>query len=160
IGVLGARGRMGQWVTRLVAQEFSAQAEISAQVGRGDSLDPLLDADAVIDFSLPQSMITLARAALARPEGPLPAFAVGSTGWPVDDRRVLEELAKRTPVLLGSNFSMGVLALIEILKGASPLFEKLGYTPVIVETHHRHKKDTPSGTALSLQRTVSPAGPG
>jgi 4-hydroxy-tetrahydrodipicolinate reductase len=61
---------------------------------------------------------------------------------------------------MSSNFSTGVQALLAVLRAHAPLLEKLGYAPVIVETHHRHKKDAPSGTALSLQRAISPAGPG
>jgi 4-hydroxy-tetrahydrodipicolinate reductase len=53
-----------------------------------------------------------------------------------------------------------VLALTEILRSAAPLLDRLGYQPVIVDTHHKHKKDSPSGTALSLQRAIAPAGPG
>ena len=104
-------------------------------------------------------MVALARKALQSTR-PLPAFVVASTGWTLDERKVLEELAAKTAVLMSSNFSTGVLALMEILKAASPLLEKLGYSPVLVETHHKHKKDQPSGTALSLQRVIAPAGPG
>jgi 4-hydroxy-tetrahydrodipicolinate reductase len=52
------------------------------------------------------------------------------------------------------------MALLHFLKSASPLLEKLGYTPVVTETHHKHKKDMPSGTAISIQRAIAPAGPG
>lgn len=159
LGLLGSGGRMGDWVTRLVASEFSNSASIAATARKGDALAPLLATDAVIDFSAPAAMLALAEEA-ARTQGPLPAFVVGSTGWKLDERRALEALAARTPVLMASNFSTGVLAVQEILKQAAPILDKLGYKPVIVETHHKHKKDSPSGTALSLQRAISPAGPG
>jgi 4-hydroxy-tetrahydrodipicolinate reductase len=160
LGLLGASGRMGQWVTRLVESEFASQATLGAKPGRGASPEALLEMDAVIDFSLPEAMLPLAQAAIGKKGGSLPAFVVGSTGWKTDGRDVLEKLAQRTPVILASNFSTGVLALQEILKSAAPLLEKLGYTPVILDTHHRHKKDAPSGTALSLQRAIAPSGPG
>lgn len=159
IGVLGAGGRMGQWVTRLLTSDFSKQATLGPTPGRGEHLEPLLSADVVIDFSLPEVMLGLARSALRQP-GTLPAFVVGSTGWKLDERREIEELARKTPVIMASNFSTGVMALQSVLRAAGPLLEKLGYTPVIVETHHTHKKDSPSGTALSLQRAITPGGPG
>jgi dihydrodipicolinate reductase len=85
---------------------------------------------------------------------------VASTGWKLEERKLLEAYSKKTPLLISANFSMGVLALMEILRTASPLLETLGYNPVVTETHHRHNKDSPSGTALSLQRVIAPAGPG
>jgi 4-hydroxy-tetrahydrodipicolinate reductase len=159
IGVLGAQGRMGKLVCSLIQGEFSAKAGLKTQADRGANLDGLLDCDAVVDFSQPEAMLELAELALKR--GPrLPAFVVGSTGWKPEQRARLEALAGKTPVLMSSNFSIGVLALLEILRSAAPLLEKLGYTPSIVETHHKHKKDAPSGTAISLQRAISPSGPG
>jgi 4-hydroxy-tetrahydrodipicolinate reductase len=159
IGLLGATGRMGQWVSQLIETEYAAKAKLLPAPKREQPLEPLLASDVVIDFSSPAAMIEMTRAAVNH-TGPLPAFVVGSTGWKLDERGVLEALAKKTPVLMASNFSTGVLALIDILRQASPLLEKLGYTPVIRETHHKHKKDSPSGTALSLQRAIAPAGPG
>lgn len=158
VGLLGANGRMGGWVTRLMASEFASRAQLIAAAGRNDRLEPLLDADVVIDFSLPEAMGALVELALGR-GGELPAFVVGSTGWKAPERAALERLAARTPVLAASNFSTGVLALLDILKSASPLLAKLGYAPVVVETHHRHKKDAPSGTAISIQRAISPENP-
>lgn len=159
IGLLGAQGRMGDWVSKLIATEFSAKAKLAAAPARGQPLEPLLATDVVIDFSSPAAMLELAQAALKRTTA-LPAFVVGSTGWKPEELHALEALAKKSPVLMASNFSTGVLALVELLKQASPLLKKLGYTPVITETHHRHKKDAPSGTALTLQRSISPAKPG
>lgn len=157
VGLLGARGRMGQWVARLLSTEFSSKARLEAQPVRGESLATLLGVDVVIDFSLPEAFTELAREALAS-NSALPAFVVGSTGWKAEQRAVVEELAQRTPVLMSSNFSTGVLALQQILKNATPMLGKLGYTPVLVDTHHRHKKDAPSGTALLLTRTMETAG--
>ncbi len=150
---------MGQWVARLLETEFATRARLVSAPGRGESLEPLLDCDVVIDFSSPAAVLALAGLGLKR-QGALPALVVGSTGWTVDERHELEKLARRTPTLAASNFSTGVLALLDVLKRASPLLERLGYTPVITESHHKHKKDAPSGTALSLQRAIAPAGPG
>jgi 4-hydroxy-tetrahydrodipicolinate reductase len=160
IGLLGAKGRMGQIVSQLIATEYSSKATLHAAPARVDALEPLLACDVVIDFSSPEAMLLLTEAALKQASGSLPAFVVGSTGWKLDDRAKLETLAAKTPVLMASNFSTGVMAVIDALKQVAPLLDKLGYKPSIVETHHVHKKDAPSGTALSLQRAISPSGPG
>lgn len=160
VGLLGSGGRMGQLVAKALHQkEYADRAALARSASRGQPLEPLLDTDVVIDFSQPEAMLALAEAALAH-QGALPAFVVGSTGWRLDDRRKLEDLTRRTPVLMASNFSTGVMAVIDVLKQLAPLLDRLGYRPSIVEIHHVHKKDAPSGTALSLQRAIAPAGPG
>ncbi|MGZ3698014.1 MAG: 4-hydroxy-tetrahydrodipicolinate reductase, partial [Bdellovibrionota bacterium] len=77
VGILGARGRMGEWVKKLLEKEFAEKARLTVNVSRGDSLEALLKCDAVIDFSSPEGMIELARAALLAGAN-LPAFVIGS----------------------------------------------------------------------------------
>jgi 4-hydroxy-tetrahydrodipicolinate reductase len=158
IGVLGASGRMGAQVLASLQAKHNAQAVHAASISHGDAPDALLDCDAVIDFSAPDAVLALLDRLGAAP-GPLPALVIGSTGWTPAQRARLDEAAVRTPVLVSSNFSTGVLALHEILKLAAPLLKRLGYIPSIVETHHVHKKDAPSGTALSLRQSIDPAQP-
>jgi 4-hydroxy-tetrahydrodipicolinate reductase len=161
LGLLGGSGRTGQLVRQVLESEFAGRAELVAAPERGQSFAPLRDCDVVIDFAVPEATGALVAEWLAAPAGSmLPALVVGSTGWKLEDSRRLEELARRTPVLMSANFSTGVQALLAVLRAHAPLLDKLGYSPVIVETHHRHKKDAPSGTALSLQRAISPVGPG
>jgi 4-hydroxy-tetrahydrodipicolinate reductase len=153
---------MGQWVFQLLQTEYTGKATLAASVARGEALEPLLGCDTVIDFSSPAAMVSLALMVIrshGEGEKKLPAFVVGSTGWRPEERRHLDELSRITPVLMASNFSTGVLALTELLRQAAPVLAKLGYTPVIVESHHRHKKDAPSGTAITLQRAISAKDP-
>jgi 4-hydroxy-tetrahydrodipicolinate reductase len=157
IGLLG-RGRMGKVVESLLKTDYASRVKVSAVVGKDGAMDSLSPSSVVIDFSLPEAVTSFVSAYRSKPNPP--ALIVASTGWKLDQRKELEAYAALAPVLISSNFSLGVLALMDILKKASPMLEKLGYTPVISETHHRHKKDSPSGTALSLQRVISPAGPG
>jgi 4-hydroxy-tetrahydrodipicolinate reductase len=155
IGVLGAKGRMGREVIAALAHaRYTDKALTGPFADQGDSLSSLLaGSDTIIDFSAPEAVLALVRAAekIERP----PALVVGSTGWKIDDRRLVETYANRAPVIMASNFSTGIMALLEILRHYSPLLQAMGYTPVITDIHHRHKKDAPSGTALSLQRSVS-----
>ncbi len=159
VGVLGSEGRMGKQIQELLSTEFSKKATLSAAVDRDGDFSALLECDLVIDFSLPEGAVQYVRAALAQKKT-LPTLIVGSTGWKLDEKENLDTYATRAPVVMSSNFSLGVLAFFEILKAATPVFEKLKFTPRIVETHHVHKKDAPSGTAVSLQRIISPTGPG
>jgi len=158
IGLLGARGRMGLRVQALLGQEYASRAQLAATADYGDKFDALAACDAVIEFSAPEAAADLARALSAR-KGAIPALVVGSTGHAAETRKPIEELARRAPVVISSNYSIGVLALRHILGEAAPLLKKLGYTPSIIETHHRHKKDAPSGTAILLQGAISPGQP-
>lgn len=158
IGILGSSGRMGTVVQNLLKSEFEKQFTVLAQVDHGDSLDPLLNCNVVIDFSLPEGGVAFAQKAIQT--GKCNPWVIASTGWSNDQRKWLESYAEKGPVLMASNFSLGVLAFSEILRLAAPLLDRLGYQPAIVEAHHKHKKDAPSGTAKSLQRIISPEGPG
>lgn len=154
IGLLGSTGRMGQIVATLIREEYSKTASLLKCAALKDPLEPLLEADVVIDFSLPQAMSALAIMALRAKGARLPVFVIGSTGWTPEQRKSLNELAEKTPVVVSSNFSTGILALNEILKQAAPLLEKLGYKPIMTDIHHQYKKDAPSGTALTLKQTL------
>lgn len=156
IGILGAKGRMGKEVSQCL-EHFKSQARLTASVGRGEPTSGLMSCAAVIDFSSPDAAIAFAE---SNTQAKLPVWICGTTGWTVDQKKKFKSLMERAPLMLCSNFSLGMLAFEEILKAAAPLLEKLKYTPVVNETHHRHKKDIPSGTAISLQRIIAPAGPG
>jgi 4-hydroxy-tetrahydrodipicolinate reductase len=153
---------MGKLVVELLGSEFSDHAKLEAQAASGSSWEGLLACDVVIDFSTPEAIAAFSKAACAAAAQSkmIPAVVVGSTGWSIEQKREIEEMAKATPCLMSSNFSTGVMVLLDVLKQASPVLAKLGYVPVVHETHHKHKKDAPSGTAISIQRAISPAGPG
>jgi 4-hydroxy-tetrahydrodipicolinate reductase len=160
VGILGSKGRMGQYIEKLLLDEFSKTTICSARIDRDEDLNPLKLCDLVIDFSLPEGAAHFAKTAVQERWTTVPTFIVGSTGWKLEQKQWLDEYAKKAPVIMSSNFSLGVLAFFEALKKSMPLFEKLKFKPRIVETHHIHKKDAPSGTAVSIQRIISPMGPG
>jgi 4-hydroxy-tetrahydrodipicolinate reductase len=157
IGLLG-RGRMGKVVEELLKNEYTNQVQLTSIIGKGSDMQSLATSSVVIDFALPDATLSFLSTFKSKPNPP--ALVVASTGWKLDQRKELEAYAALSPVIISANFSLGVLALMDILKKASPMLERLGYTPIISETHHHHKKDAPSGTALSLQRVIAPAGPG
>ena len=158
IGLLGSTGRMGKWVRQLIENQYQQKAELVATPGTDEPFHDLLKSEVVIDFSSPAAVLKFLELTHAT-RGEPPALIVGSTGWRPEERLQLQSLAARTPVLISSNFSTGVLILNEVLRRASPLLLRMGYEPVIVESHHKHKKDQPSGTAISLQQMISPREP-
>ena len=155
IGILGARGRMGRAIAGIIQDKEAQRAELAAQVGRGDPTGPLLETDVIIDVSTPEALLAFYH----DQHGPVPPLVSGVTGWQAEQRETLENLAQIHPILLAANFSLGIALLHQLLRQAAPLLRQLGYTPVVTETHHRHKKDAPSGTALSLCRAIAPENP-
>lgn len=100
--------------------------------------------DVAIDFSLPQGFDPVLALCVERGA----AFVSGTTGLSDAQRAALEVAATRIPVLWASNFSLGVAVLDELVERAAAALP--GWDCDIVESHHVHKRDAPSGTALSL----------
>jgi len=121
-----------------------------------DSPDKLpRDIDAGLDFSAAGCGGEFAMAMAERGA----ALLVGTTALGGADKTTLHGLAGRIPVLIASNTSLGVFCLSELTLAARKLLGD-SYDVEIVEMHHRHKKDSPSGTALSLAGSLAGAGPG
>jgi 4-hydroxy-tetrahydrodipicolinate reductase len=117
------------------------------------SLDAALErAEVVIDFSLPAAARPLFEACAKRRV----AVVVGTTGLDAAARSALDALSKVAPVVVAPNYSVGVNALWAV---AAQAVRVLGpeFDIEIVETHHRHKVDAPSGTALRLAEVVAQA---
>ena len=173
IAMLGAGGRMGAAIVRVLAETPGARltaateragsprlgqdAGVAAGVAPSgvtiaDTL-PAAGAAAVwIDFSSPDG--TAATAAAAAQRGA--ALMVGTTGVADAGKRALAEAAQRVPVVFAPNTSVGVTALLSLVANAARLLGP-GYDMEIVETHHRHKRDAPSGTALRLGQALAEA---
>ncbi len=109
-------------------------------------------ADVLIDFTLPAATLTHV-AACAR-DGV--AAVVGTTGLSEADKKALSDAARSIPLVFAPNMSIGVNVLLKLVELAAA---KLGndYDVEIVEMHHRHKVDAPSGTALKLGETIASA---
>jgi 4-hydroxy-tetrahydrodipicolinate reductase len=113
--------------------------------------DHLRGVDALIDFTTPEAVVENIEACI-RARKPI---VVGTTGWYQHISRFEEQARKENAaVLYGSNFSIGVNIFFEIAAVAAAAASQ-GYAPTIVERHHAHKKDAPSGTAVSIQRIFS-----
>lgn len=160
VGVLGPNGRMGEQVLKLISTEFQKKMTLSASVARKDDPKDLLNSDGVVDFSLPEGLQAYLTAALSKKNSKtnLPILITGTTGLTPKIQSQLKEYSQLAPVLHATNFSLGVMSLNYLLKQAAPLFKALGFEAVVTETHHKHKKDAPSGTAKTLLKIVEDGG--
>ena len=145
IALVGAEGRMGQAIRALAISE---NAEVIAKLEIGDPV-AARNADVLVDFS--SATATEAICAAARKSG-MP-MVIGTTGHSAEQRGFIEAAAKKIPVVLASNFSLGINALYALTEKTA---EILGddFDVEIVETHHRMKKDAPSGSAKTLAEIV------
>ena len=142
--LIGAAGRMGQTVLNLARND--PEIEITAQCDLGDSIEPAMkNCDVAIDFSQADSIEEICRAALQHRK----SLVIGTTGHSQQQRRTIKEIAQSAPVVLASNFSVGVNVLLWLTQKAAELLGS-DFNPEIVETHHKMKKDAPSGTAKTL----------
>jgi 4-hydroxy-tetrahydrodipicolinate reductase len=103
-----------------------------------------------IEFSTPAATVKHAR--IAAQHGV--AYVAGTTGMAACDEDVLREVAERIPIVYAANYSVGVTLLADLVRRAAA---RLGpeFDIEIVEMHHRHKVDAPSGTALALGRAAA-----
>jgi 4-hydroxy-tetrahydrodipicolinate reductase len=108
--------------------------------------------DVAIDFSLPEAFDAVLALCLER-RVPLVS---GTTGLTDAQRRALDSAATAIPIVWASNFSLGVAVLADLVERAARLLD--GWDCDIVESHHVHKKDAPSGTALTLGERAQAAG--
>ena len=149
IGVVGAGGRMGQMLVREV--ERAEDCVLIGAVHRTDHPEPLFDAaDAVIDFTIPAASVR--HAALAAERGKI--LVVGTTGLSPADEAALKEAARRASIVYAPNMAVGVTLLTALVERVA---RTLGpdFDIEILEMHHRHKVDAPSGTALGLGRAAA-----
>src|SRR4029077_4586945 len=149
--LVGAAGRMGQTICKLAKSE--SNIDIVAECERGDAIETAMrKCDAVIDFSCADAIEGICRAALQHRQ----PLIMGTTGHSSEQRRAIEKAGKSLRIVFASNFSVGVNALFSLTRKAA---EILGpeFDLKIVETHHRMKKDAPSGTARTLAEILRTA---
>ena len=158
IAVNGASGRMGGRILSLAdaSKEFEVAGKFDASGPEKISADALRKKGkgALIDFSSPSGT----REALASAREAGWALVVGTTGL---DKALLDELeraSKDIPVIVSSNMSIGVNVMLALLELASKKLPK-NFSVGMTEAHHTHKKDAPSGTALTLAKQIAASRP-
>jgi 4-hydroxy-tetrahydrodipicolinate reductase len=150
--IVGAAGRMGRAIRGLL-DEWPEAKLVGAVDRQGDASlgittdlrAALINAEVMIDFSSPEQ--TAANLAACAEHGV--AALIGTTGLGPDVEAAAEAAAQRIPVLIAANTSIGVTLLVELVRGAARTLPA-DFDIEIIEAHHRHKQDAPSGTALAL----------
>ena len=167
IVVNGVSGRMGQMLVKLVSESPAARlvgalerpghAWIGRDIGEamggaalgvsvtGDPLEAMAKAQAVIDFTAPAATVALAGiAAQARA-----VHVIGTTGLTGDDIAKLDAAARHATIIRAGNMSLGVNLLVQHARKVAEALDE-SFDIEVVEAHHKHKVDAPSGTALML----------
>ncbi|MCE8022283.1 4-hydroxy-tetrahydrodipicolinate reductase [Halomonas sp. MCCC 1A11036] len=175
IAIVGVAGRMGRTLVNAVQQDAGATlaggivepgstlvgADIGELAGLGkqgvvavDSLDAIVDDfDVLIDFTAPQ--VTLANLAFCAAHGK--CMVIGTTGLADDELAELDGYRDRLPFVFAPNMSVGVNLTLKLLETAARALGDEGYDIEVIEAHHRHKVDSPSGTALKMGEVVAEA---
>lgn len=166
--VVGAAGRMGQALIRVItetegvalygaveregAEELGADAGELAGLGKlgieisADPLAAIANADGVLDFTSPAATVAFAGfAAQARI-----VHVIGTTGCSADDDAAIVAAARHATIVKSGNMSLGVNLLAELAEQAARSLQPQAFDIEVLEMHHRHKVDAPSGTALLL----------
>jgi 4-hydroxy-tetrahydrodipicolinate reductase len=137
------------WMGRDAGELIGAQ--LSAAIT--DNLDEALQgADVLIDFTRPEA--TLKHLEVCQQKGV--AMIVGTTGFDAAGKAAILEASARIPVVFAPNMSVGVTLALKLLDMAARVLDE-GFDIEIVEAHHRHKVDAPSGTALRMGEVVAHA---
>ena len=128
-----------------LGQQAAPGVSISA-----DIVGTLKGADALIDFTRPEGTLAHLQACLASGTG----LVVGTTGFNASQKEHISEAARRIPVVLAPNMAIGVNAVFKLAEVAAGILGE-DYDVEILEAHHRHKVDAPSGTALRIGEVIA-----
>ena len=171
IAIAGSSGRMGRTLLEAVAQapdmQLAAALErsnssylhkdagelIGAPCGitvRSDVAEALRDCHHLIDFTRPEG--TLAHLSVCRATGV--KMVIGTTGFSEEEKALLKQASKDIAIVFAPNMSVGVNVTFKLLEIAAKVLNA-GYDIEIVEAHHRHKIDAPSGTALRMGEVIA-----
>jgi len=172
IAIAGAAGRMGKNLIQAVMQtqgvELAAASEnpVSSLMGSdagevagvGHLGIPLVadlatvvdDFDLVIDFTAPAS--TLKNLAICKAHHKM--IVIGTTGFSEDEKALIHAVAKEIPVVMAPNYSIGVNLMFKLLEKATKIMGETADIEIL-EAHHKHKVDAPSGTALGMGEAIA-----
>tara|TARA_Y100001970_G_scaffold156428_1_gene191408 strand:+ start:1754 stop:2563 length:810 start_codon:yes stop_codon:yes gene_type:complete len=167
VGIAGCLGRMGQELIKEILYdknfifvggfEHKSHPEIGKKISEvtdiksnkviySNASSVFEEANVVIDFTTPQSTLSNVRIASISKT----ALVIGTTGITNTQKAKIKSYSKKIPILMSSNMSVGVNLLFDLVRQAASSLHGDEYDIEIAETHHKHKLDAPSGTALSL----------
>ncbi|MBC7755860.1 MAG: 4-hydroxy-tetrahydrodipicolinate reductase [Bdellovibrio sp.] len=164
--IAGVSGRMGHALLEGVLADADLQLygaldrtdspqigqDAGAQLGKNtgviiisDVAAALKGADVLVDFTRPEASLDYLKACKQAQV----KYVIGTTGFTVEQKATIAKAAKEIAIVFAPNMSVGVTLLIDLVEQAAKVLNE-GYDIEVVEMHHRHKVDAPSGTALRL----------
>ena len=148
IAISGCLGRMGQELVKKSSNHKQINFVGGFDINNDkDFINKIFKtADVVIDFSSPQAIKNNLKLASLHKTG----IVIGTTGLKQKELNLIKTTSKKIPILYSSNMSLGVNLLFNLVKQTASTLNDKDYDIEIAETHHKHKIDAPSGTALSL----------
>src|SRR5471032_2199303 len=164
IAIAGAAGRMGRMLVREIARtegsslagalEHAGSNMIGTETGGvkivSDAAAAIAAANVLIDFTVPAA--TVAHAQVCADKGV--SMVIGTTGLDPEQTKAIHEAARKVPILWAANMSLGVNILLALVEKTASMLDP-AYDIEVLEMHHRHKIDAPSGTALALGRAAA-----
>lgn len=161
LAINGCCGKMGRRILELahadsrfnvvLALEKKGHPEINSKIKEliiADDSNLIKNADVAIDFTAPESTMDILKAALKHKK----ALVIGTTGLNAEQIKKIKEDSAVIPIVFSPNMSVGVNVLFRLVREAVAKLKD--YRVNIVETHHIHKKDAPSGTAKNLAEII------
>ncbi len=158
----GCNGRMGHVIVDLVKEDNDIEVVAGVDAFGDNNYDfPVfkslaecnVEADVIVDFSNASAVTGLLEYAV-KENTPV---VLCSTGLSEEQLAQVKEASTKVAVLRSANMSVGVNALLKVLKDVAPLFAEAGFDIEIVEKHHNQKLDAPSGTAIALADAINDA---
>lgn len=165
IAISGCSGKMGSRILSLASEDKDLEAvvgieqkshpQVGTEIGAlkvSDNPDDIRGADVLIEFTTPQATVEHLEFALKHRK----AMVIGTTGLTEEQVSRIKEATKNIPIVFSPNMSIGVNLLFKLVKEVAEKLSK-DYKVNIVEAHHIHKKDAPSGTAKKLAQIIKDA---
>ena len=151
IAITGSNGRMGRALIRAV--KLNPNVSQGSILNRGDDIKQVLkDFDVLIDFTRPEATLN----ALSVCQSAGKAMVIGTTGFSDDALKVIDQASSDIPIVFAPNMSIGVNLTLKLLETTAKVIGTDSNIE-IVEAHHRHKVDAPSGTALKMGEVIANA---
>ena len=137
--VNGSSGKMGSSIINLVSKAENVSI-----------INSIMDCDVVVDFSRPESSMSMVKKCIENKK----PIVIGTTGFNDEQLQIIKEASQNIPVLLSYNMSKGIFFLKESIKDFL-LKNQHNFECIIHEVHHTEKVDSPSGTAIELEKTIN-----
>ena len=143
--ITGQSGRMGQALMQAAAADPDSTVTATHDVGQ--DLDAAVQkADCIIDFTVHSFTAQVVEVALKHGT----RLVIGTTGHSDEEREMIRKAAEKLPIVFASNYSVGVNTLFWLTRHAARILTQDRFDIEVTEMHHRHKIDSPSGTARTL----------